>query len=67
MTFDDVLDDLQKAVVTKKEVSCYKQKANGRTRWVIDIDDPEAEATFEEQIQRFFKGVKNRLGGTEHV
>jgi len=59
MIFDDVFKDLENAIVMRQEINCFKQSINGRTRWIIEIDDPQSEANFETRLKEFLR----RIGG----
>jgi hypothetical protein len=57
--YDDLFRDLDSALVTKQEINCFKQKSNGRTRWIIEIDDPHEVSKFEAKLF----SVLNRIRG----
>lgn len=58
--YDDLFRDLNRAVVKKQEIRCFKQEVNGRIRWVVEIDDPYEAKRFESRILGFLKRMKEK-------
>jgi hypothetical protein len=59
--YDDVFRDMDKALVRKQEIKCFKQEVNGRIRWIVEIDDPQETKKFESKMFSFFERMK-RMG-----
>jgi len=58
MEFDEVLKDLNRAVIHKQEISCIRHQRNGQIRWVIDISDPAEAESFQNRLTSFFDRFK---------
>jgi len=58
MRIEDVFPELENAVIQNREISCSRHERNGRVRWVIEIDDPEAAKSFQDRMLSFLDGIK---------
>ena len=67
MEFDDVFRDLEKAVVQKQEIKCFKQQSDNAIRWIIEISEPKKAREFESRLNTFFQALKRKFRGEYHV
>ena len=61
MEFDDVFRDLNKAVIWKQEIKCFKQQSGNSIRWIIEISEPKKASEFESRLNSFFQSLKRKL------
>jgi hypothetical protein len=60
MGFEDVFHDLDKALVMKQEIKCFRRQINGKVIWTIEIDDANTSRRFESKMAAFLDRVRRR-------
>ena len=62
MEFDEIFDELNDAVFDKKEIRIFKVEFGDKTRWFIEIGDPQKAGEFESRLSRFINALKKIRG-----